>query len=131
MKLPIYAPKDFLEATCEEKRKICNGCGAKGGTKFPDTMWGLLIVLACNIHDWSWDKSKTKGDLIFSNAIFLYNLTAIIINGSNWIMLLPRISRATKYYLGVVLKGTKSYQKEKNIPYDDKITIKGVFYYNN
>ena len=127
MRLPLYAPKSFWVATCEDKKDICNGCGAKGGVKFPDTMWGLNIVKGCNIHDWMWNYSKTEGDLIFSNAIFFYNLSAIIINESNWITVVPRLSRAVKYYLGVVKGGTESYRVEQGLPTTKNITIEGEF----
>lgn len=127
MKLPIYYPKDFLTASKEEKEKICNGCGAKDGIKVPCRFWGLLIVLACNIHDWMFEKGVTRGDMIFANAMFLYNLTALVINSSNWFTTLPRLYRAIKYYLAVVKLGDNAYwTKNKQKNKDLNITYKGV-----
>ncbi len=50
MQLPLYAPKSYWNLTEEEKSKICNGCGAKDGIKVPDTIYGLSIKIACDIH---------------------------------------------------------------------------------
>ena len=36
--LNLYAPVSYWEAAPSEKRKICNGCGAKEGLKVPDTL---------------------------------------------------------------------------------------------
>jgi len=129
MKLALYIPISYLEASKEEKAKVCNGCGAKAGTKFPDTFWGLCIILACQIHDWMFHEGRTLGDYFFANAIFFWNLTAIIYNESNWFMYWLRLERALKYYIGVLTKqGLNSFfveGKDKNE--DMTITCKGKF----
>ena len=37
----MYAPNTYWEATVADRLEVCNGCGAKGGIKVPNTMWGL------------------------------------------------------------------------------------------
>ena len=37
----IYAPITYWELSPEEKKEICNGCGAKDGLKVPDTFLGI------------------------------------------------------------------------------------------
>ena len=127
MKLPLYKLISYVEATEEERSAVCNGCGAKDGISVPNTMWGLSIKEACENHDWMFDKGITWGDFIFSNAIFLYNLTTIIINGSNFITIMPRLYRAVKYYLAVVKWGEKAYWINKDKNENKNITFKGIF----
>ena len=125
---PIYAPKTFWDATPEQIEETCNGCGAKGGVKVPNTMWFLSIILACQIHDWMFREGKTLGDFFFANAIFLFNLMAIIINGSNFITLLPRVQRATKYFIAVMTEaGEKAYWVDKEINNEISLSYKGSF----
>ena len=113
MALKLYAPKDYWKLTKEEKSEICNGCGAKGGIKVPDTMYGLDIKEACNIHDFMFNDGATYGDFLFSNAIFIFNLTSIIIHKSNWFTATLRLSRSTKYFIAVALKGQEAYWSNK------------------
>jgi len=125
---PIYAPLSFWNADEPQIKETCNGCGAKGGIKVPDTMWFLSITLACQVHDWMFKEGKTLGDFFFANAIFLFNLTAIIINGSNFLTILPRIQRATKYFLATMSDaGRKAYWVEKEENDIITITYKGSF----
>lgn len=125
--IPLYAPQSFWTASLEEKNEICNGCGAKDGINVPNTFYGLDIKLACNIHDWMYKEGETFADFLFSNAIFLLNLVSLVIAGSNWITRILRLSRASKYFLAVALKGQDAFwaNKEKNMSMH--ISYKGSF----
>lgn len=125
--MQLYAPNSYYNATCEEKRKVCNGCGSKGGIKVPGTFYGLDITPACNIHDWMFEKGTTYGDFLFANAMFLLNLVLLVIEGSNWFMKILRLARATKYFLAVALKGQDAYWKNKTKNEEMHITYKGGF----
>jgi len=128
MNLPLYMPIEYLHLSDEEKAKICNGCGSKDGIKVPNTVWFLSIVIACNIHDYMFYKGKTLGDYYFSNIMFFWNMTAIVINGSNFLTLLPRMERVLKYFLAVMTKfGVKAYWVDKEENGTMSITIKGEF----
>ena len=124
--MKLYAPKSYWNASQEDKKKICNGCGAKDGIKVPDTMWGLLIIMACQIHDWMFHEGKTYGDFLFANAIFIFNLTMIIIaRSANWFMITLRLGRASKYFYAVMIKGEKAYWVDKEKNKNLNITYKG------
>lgn len=125
--IPIYYPKSYLKATDKQLNKICNGCGAKDGIKVPDSMWGLCIVKACEIHDWMYERGLTQGDLDFANAMFDYNLRAIIKNESNVFTRYWRLNRADKYAFMVEKFGDKAYWVNKEKNKDMTITYQGVF----
>ena len=122
----LYAPNTYWKATPKEKFKICNGCGAKGGTKVPNTMWGLNIKEACNIHDWMFEEGKTLADFYFSNAVFIMNLAIIICSGNKWLAPL-RLFRATKYFVAVQELGQSAYWVDAPRNEKMEITYKGSF----
>lgn len=94
--------------------KYANGCGAKGGAKFPDTMYLISIISACTLHDIEWKLSETYQDLLDANERFDNNLKKICDQESmNDLMRWLRRSRIHKYVDGVELVGTDSYAKER------------------
>lgn len=93
--------------------QYANGCGAKGGIKFPGTMWGLKIISACIIHDIEWALSKSYEDLLTANRNFKKNLLKIIKAGSLFLLWPVRRLRVLWYTMGVELVGTKSYAVER------------------
>lgn len=125
--MKLYAPKTYWNATEEELRSICNGCGAEGGIKVPETMWGLNIKPCCQIHDWMFKEGKTYADFLFANAVFIMNLTITIVSfGSRW--LAPfRLARATKYFLAVQVLGQDAFWVNKKRNNEMIITYKGEF----
>lgn len=125
--MKLYAPFTYHEASPEEKLDICNGCGAKGGVNVPDSMWGLYIGEACNIHDWMFNEGKSLADFYFSNAVFIMNLSIIIVCGGNAWLAPLRLMRATKYFVAVQSLGEDAYW-EDNLRNDVMdITYKGSF----
>ncbi|MGE4517315.1 MAG: hypothetical protein AB7D96_10690 [Arcobacteraceae bacterium] len=123
----LYAPLSYWEATPEEKAKVCNGCGAKGGIKVPNTFYGLCIKEACNIHDWMYDKGQTLADKLFADAMFRMNMTSIIDTQSNSLMAILRHSRAAKYYIAVVEWGDNAYWINRVYNEEKHITFTGEF----
>jgi hypothetical protein len=126
-KLLLYAPNSYWTASKEAKEKTCNGCGAKNGIKVPSRFFGLSIEVACDIHDWMFEEGLTWADFLFANAMFLLNLTILIIVGSNWFTMLPRLWLATKYFIAVALKGEKAYWVKKSKNKEMYISYKGSF----
>lgn len=123
----IYAPNTYWEASDEERKAVCNGCGAKGGVKVPDTMWGLCIVIACHIHDWMFKEGKSLSDFYFANAVFIMNLAIIITSiGSKWLAPL-RLARATKYFIAVQELGQDAFWVDKPRNSGLEINYKGSF----
>lgn len=125
--MELYAPNTYFNATKEELEKACNGCGAKGGIKVPDTFYGLDIKEACSIHDWMYKEGKTLADFLFANAMFLLNLVVIVLDGSNLIMRILRLSRAAKYFIAVAVKGQDAFWGDKPRNKSMNITYKGSF----
>lgn len=125
--MKLYAPISYWGATEDERKAVCNGCGAKGGVKVPNTFYGLSIKDSCNIHDWMFKEGTTWADMLFANAIFLLNMTIQIINGSNWATQPLRMMRATKYFLAVVQLGTSAYWVDKEENEEMNITFQGTF----
>ena len=124
--MKLYAPNEYWTAD-KDKLSICNGCGSRDSGYVPDTMWGLNISEACNIHDWMFETGVTLADFYFSNAVFIMNLALIIVNkGSKWLAPL-RLARATKYFIAVQQLGEGYYWCNTNANKDMNITYKGSF----
>ncbi len=91
-----------------------NGCGAKGGIKFPDTMYFVNVSAACCIHDIEWELAEHYQDLLDANERFDNNLKSITdAESSNNLMTWLRRSRISKYVSGVELVGTDAYAEER------------------
>jgi len=94
--------------------KYANGCGAKGGIKFPDTMYYISVISACIIHDIDWYKATCYQDLLDANERFDNNLKKICDRDSmNDLTKWFRRMRIAKYVSGVELYGTESYAKDR------------------
>ena len=131
----IYAPITYWELSPEEKKEICNGCGAKDGLKVPDTFWGLNMEEACNIHDYMYSTGKTHYDKLFADAMFRLNLTVIIDAKETFkdkLFSILRHYRAGTYYIAVAKYGNHSFWKDKERlspedPMAFRITFTGEF----
>ena len=131
----IYAPITYWELSPEEKKEICNGCGAKDGLKVPDTFWGLNIEEACNIHDYMYNNGKTHYDKLFADAMFRLNLTVMIDAKETFkdkLFSILRHYRAGTYYIAVAKYGNYSFWKDKERlspedPMAFRITFTGEF----
>lgn len=131
----IYAPITYWELSPEEKKEICNGCGAKDGLKVPDTFWGLNIEEACNIHDYMYNNGKTHYDKLFADAMFRLNLTVMIDAKETFkdkLLSVLRHYRAGTYYIAVAKYGNSSFWKDKERlspedPMAFRITFTGEF----
>lgn len=121
---PLIAPPEYYALTLEQKADICNGCGAKGShLPIPDTIWGLDVREACNIHDFNYSEGRDK---LHSDAVFVVNMVLLALfafqapKGWRRWLLLParvvllflRIRRAITYGLAVMLFGDKAFRRE-------------------
>ena len=104
--------KGYLKASPKQRAEICNGCGTAGwkGALVPETMWGLNIQVACQIHDYDyWKYTSAKGKKIADDR-FLLNLNRIIEDKTKWtIVKWMRKRRAYKYYLAVKYMGEEAF----------------------
>ena len=92
------------------KAEICNGCGsAKAKFDFiPDTIYGLIITEACDIHDYDYHVGETEEDRRAADLHFLNNLMIIINMKGGWLRWFRR-RRALKYYEAVRELGSDTF----------------------
>ena len=114
----LFAPQDFLDASYEEIRAVCNGCGA-ADAKFdfvPDTIYLLKIKPCCDIHDWMYHKGKTLQDRWEADATFFQNLVRLITSNTRfrWLRVL-RIYRAAGYFVAVREMGEPAFWSGKTV----------------
>ena len=114
MKTTLYAPKEYWRLAEAEKKKICNGCGAKG------TLLAKLLPQghfheACNIHDYMYYIGKTDEDKKVADRVFINNLHRII----NTLPLIQKPMAKTLariYYEAVAKFGYEAFWKDKIYP---------------
>lgn len=124
--MKLYAPISYWEASSVERSKVCNGCGAKGGINVPDTFYGLSMTEACDIHDWMWEHGITAMDKMFADAMFMLNMTVLVLRKGGWLTI-PRLLRASKYYIAVVKVQDHYWEnKSRNLDFN-YITYRGEF----
>ena len=116
----LFAPKEYWEAKKHNPAligEVCNGCGTSGwkGKLVPETMWGLDISAACDIHDWMYFHGKSEEDRLEADRVFLNNLFRLINAYGGWLAWLRRY-RATTYYNAVRVFGAEPFWWGKNPP---------------
>ena len=117
MRVRLYAPEEYWNLPSPIKCKLCNGCGSRGfGWTIPDTIYGLCITEACNIHDFMYNVGRTEEDKMIADRTFLNNMLRIIEAGTNnsllkWL----RGRRAHGYYLAVKMFGGPAFWNCKNL----------------
>lgn len=90
-----------------------NGCGAKNGRKFPNTMWGVDVQSACHCHDISWHLSTCYQDLVDADDKFPADLKRITDYHSNVFTSWVRRLRIATYSWGVDRVGLEVYATER------------------
>lgn len=81
----LHAPDDYWTLSKEEKKEICNGVGPRGyGFLIPDTIWGLRVTEAADIHDYMYFVGDTIIDKEDADEVFLDNLIRIIEKETKW-----------------------------------------------
>lgn len=124
--MKLYCPPSYRQAQPEERNRVCNGCGSKGSSidLIPDSMYGLDVSEACNIHDWMYSEGKTIEDKEKADRVFLNNILRIINGSEGWpVTKWLRRRRAWKYYLAVKMFGGDAFWDGKNDP-ENLIPIK-------
>lgn len=100
----LFAPAAFLNASVDELLEICNGCGAADSWfRPPKRIYGTLIVYACIIHDFMYEKGFAIEDKDEADRVFCNNMNRLItIDSVKWYKptFLQR-RRALKYYYAV------------------------------
>jgi hypothetical protein len=122
MKYRMIIPDSYCEATPEDRKATCNGMGPAGrGWTVPDTMLGLSVTLAGDLHDWMCD-GRDESILIdlpltheTAALAMLWNTVALIMAGegrglrgriaTRW-----RVARAAWYFVFVWWCGRKHFK---------------------
>lgn len=111
----LTAPVAYWGCDDDLRSRISNGCGP-GGWKVdlvPDSIWGLGVRAACDIHDWCYYWGESSRDKEFADRLFLNNLLSIIDANSTWVMRIVRRHRAFKYYEAVATLGNPAFWSGK------------------
>jgi len=117
--MELFAPQSYIEASPEVRAAVANGCGAAGWKLdiVPDTIWGLEVTEACNIHDWMYAEGETIHDKMTADRTLLNNLLRLIEAETRWGWLRwLRRKRALKYYQAVAEFGGPAFWANKNPP---------------
>lgn len=97
--------KTYLNYPDNFDRSLCNGCGTAGwkGALVPETIWGVNISEACNIHDVDYHFGQNMSDKNTADWRFYMNMLEIIDRESRWTRFLNpnRKARAWGYYQAV------------------------------
>jgi len=113
----LYAPESYWEADPKVRAVVTGGCGPGklGDWLVPDTLYGLSVRPACEIHDWMYAVGDTLSDKEEADRVFLNNMCRIIDANTSWGFLRwLRKRRAKKYYYAVKLFGGTSFWNDKN-----------------
>jgi len=117
-KCGLVASGSYWKATGEDLAEMTGGCGPGkfGDYLVPDTMYGLSVKAACQIHDWDYrpgsEITKTDADMRF-----LVNMIRIIKYKTRFkVVRIFRYLRAVKYYAAVDEFGGGSYTGPKHNP---------------
>jgi hypothetical protein len=117
VKVTLYAPAEYWGLTPEQRADITNGCGPGrfGSRVISDSLWGLDITEACNIHDFSYHIGWTIADKASADRAFLNNMLRIIdAAGGWWPIVALRRHAAVTYYRAVADFGGPAFWKGKN-----------------
>jgi hypothetical protein len=113
----LYAPETYVRSSDKVRSLVVNGCGP-GGWKvdiIPDTIYGLDISPACNVHDWMYTGGETLADKEEADRVFLNNMLRIIdAAGGWWVLRQLRRRRARVYYEAVQHFGGPAFWSGKN-----------------
>jgi hypothetical protein len=113
----LFAPSAYWKLPEGARKLLCNGCGTKGlcGFIVPETVWGLPITPACDIHDFMYHVGETPADKDAADRVFLNNMLRIIDDKTRFrVLKLFRRRRAMTYYTAVAELGGPAFWSGKN-----------------
>ena len=115
LKVALAKPASYSRLTEEKKKQICNGMGAANSMLsplIPNTMYGLGVEEAGNIHDYMYHIGVDDRDRQLADETLLVNMLRIINNKGGWLAPLRR-KRAYMYYDAVVAFGRDAFYAGK------------------
>jgi len=111
----LYCEYDYETVPQEERDSVCNGAGPRNfGWLVPDTIYGLSITEAANIHDWMYHCGAKEEDRVRADTVFLNNMIRLISAKKQWGWVKKlRLMRANKYYWAVSKFGGPAFWANK------------------
>lgn len=129
MSTVLYAPESYIEAPPEVRAKVVNGCGTDGwkGQLVPETIWGLPVTAACNIHDWMYVAGVSIEDKATADRSLLNNMLRLIESAGGFAPLRwLRRRGARKYYEAVSHFGGPAFWDSKNEVHNTISAVKAL-----
>jgi hypothetical protein len=75
----LLAPESYWTLHEDEKYEITNGCGPSRATSLvPNTIMGVNIRAACDIHDYTYAQSETVKSREEADFLFSYNMRRLV-----------------------------------------------------
>ena len=119
----LTAPASYWKAPEQVKERLCNGAGPDGLPSWvvPDTIYGLRITEAANIHDWMYVWGETDHDKEKADEVFLLNMMRIINEHTTrfpilgWVLRGLRHRRALKYWEAVAAFGDGAFATARDV----------------
>lgn len=108
------APVEWYNLEEHEREAHSNGCGPGAlSNVIPNSIMGLSIRRACDVHDWMYVEGKTPKDRQTADNLFLNNMRALIRKGSPWLAPMRNAIAWTMYRI-VVAFGSKAFKEASN-----------------
>jgi hypothetical protein len=112
----LHIPIEFITATEEQRNAVVNGCGNDKWKSFvPDSLFGIKIKLACDIHDWMYffsDVKETEREK--ADRIFHENLRRIVKAKGKWYNRHLAYLLVEVYYIAVKRLGSEAFWENKD-----------------
>lgn len=117
----LYAPASYWQALPSVRAQLTNGCGPAGWKidLVPDSILGVNISEACNIHDWMYTVGCTIANKDEADRVLLNNMLRLINSDTGILSGVLRGWRrrwAWRYYEAVHRYGGPAFWHEKNRP---------------
>lgn len=113
----LFAPPAYWRLPESERRGRCGPGRGVLEKIVPDTIYGLRVSAACDIHDKMYMWGATISDKDEADRVFLNNLIRLIEAAGGWRFLVRlRLRRARIYYEAVSHFGGPAFWNTKNQP---------------
>jgi len=112
MKVVLYAHPDYWDLSKEEKKDICNGCGAKGAW-YNFLIPGKVFKQSCNIHDYDYFLGKNQKDKKDADRRFYQNNKRIVNATKNPLLKRYRSFKAKAFFKAVDDFGEEAFWSNK------------------
>lgn len=109
----VDAPPTWWEASDDARAEVVNGCGPGSWRHdvVPDSLIGVSIGEACDIHDWMYEQGSTLDEKRWADTMFLRNMRALIDqSGGFWLLRWLRHRLAERYFAVVVALGGPAFE---------------------